>query len=156
MVQYLLLFLVKLFWHFLNSQLVQANWLLGLQCASCFGTEDSLPKAVHRAQPFGMRTATLQLQIADRRCHQQGGNQLPDCHPFLHRWPAKKVGHPSKLKMRLLALTGRLCRPKWHFASCTWYAKLGTLHTEKIYLLANLSFVRCTEGDEATSPSCAS
>ena len=84
-------FSCKTFWHFLNSQLVQTNWLLGLHCASCFGTEDCLPKAVQRAQPFGMRGATLQLQVADRRCHQQGGNQLPDCHLFLHRWPASKV-----------------------------------------------------------------
>ena len=37
--------------------------------------------------------------------------------------------------------------------SFCWKAKLGTLHTEKIYLLAILSFVRGAEGDEATSPS---
>ena len=78
MIQSVLLFLVKLFWHLLNSQLQQRNWLLGLHCASCFGTEDCVPKAMHRAQPFGMRATTLQLQVVDRRCHQQGGNQLPD------------------------------------------------------------------------------
>ena len=37
--------------------------------------------------------------------------------------------------------------------SFCWKAKLGTLHTEKIYLLAILSFVHGAEGDEATSPS---
>ena len=105
-------FLVKLFWHLLNSQLVQTNWLLGLHCASCFGTEDCLSKAVHRAQPFGMRGATLQLQVADRRCHQQGGNQLPDCHPIFAQMASEQAGHPSNLKTRLLTLTGRLCRPK--------------------------------------------
>ena len=112
MIQSVLLFLVKLFWHLLNSQLLQTNWLLGLGCASCFGTEDCLPKAVHRAQPFGMRAATLQLQVADRRCHQQGGNQLPDCHPIFAQMASEQAGHPSNLKTRLLTLTGRLCRPK--------------------------------------------
>ena len=52
-------FSCKAFWHFLNNQLVQANWLLGLHCTSCFGIEDCLLKAVHRAQPFGMRATTL-------------------------------------------------------------------------------------------------
>ena len=47
MVQSLLLFLVRLFWHFVNGQLVQASWLLGLHCASCFWTEDYLLKAGH-------------------------------------------------------------------------------------------------------------
>ena len=37
--------------------------------------------------------------------------------------------------------------------SCSWKAKLGTLHTEKDYLLALFIFVRGAEGDEATSPS---
>ena len=53
MVQSVLLFFVKLFWHLLNSQLLPTTWLLGLHCAWCFGTEDCLPKAMHRAQPFG-------------------------------------------------------------------------------------------------------
>ena len=52
-------------------------------------------------------------------------------------------------------LPARRWKRKWDVASCSWYAKLGTLHTEKIYLLANLSFVRGTEGDGTTSPSCA-
>ena len=101
MIQSVLFFLVKLFWHLLNSQLLQTNWLLGLGCASCFETEDCLPKAVHRAQPFGMRAATLQLQVAGRRCH-----------PIFAQMASEQAGHPSNLKTRLLTLTGRLCRPK--------------------------------------------
>ena len=54
-----------------------------------------------------------------------------------------------------LMLPARRWKRKWHVASCSWYAKSGTLHTEKIYLLANLSFVRGAEGDGTTSPSCA-
>ena len=55
--------------------------------------------------------------------------------------------------------TGRLMLPvchrkrKWDVASCSWYAKLGILHTKKIYLLANLLFVRGAKDDGATSPS---
>ena len=109
-------FFVKLFWHLLNNQLLQTNWLLGLRCASCFGTKGCVPKAVHRAQPFGMRAGTLQLQVADKRCHQQGGNQLPDCHPIFAQMASEQAGHPSNLKTRLLTLTGHLCRPKWHIA----------------------------------------
>ena len=52
-----------------------------------------------------------------------------------------------------LMLPDRRWKRKWHVASCSWYSKLGSLHTEKIYLLANLSFVRGAEGDWATSPS---
>ena len=37
--------------------------------------------------------------------------------------------------------------------SCSWNAKLGTLHTEKNYLNALFTFVRGVEGDKATSPS---
>ena len=37
--------------------------------------------------------------------------------------------------------------------SCSWKAKLGTLHTEKKYSLALFTFVPGVEGDEATSPS---
>ena len=32
-----------------------------------------------------------QLSTVDRKCHQQGGNQLPYCHLFLHRWPGSKL-----------------------------------------------------------------
>ena len=32
-----------------------------------------------------------QFSAVDRRCRQQGGNQLPDCHPFWHIWPASKL-----------------------------------------------------------------
>ena len=74
--------------------------------------------------------------------------------PIFLQMANEEVGHPSKLKMHLLTLIGRLCRPKWHFASCNWYVKLGTLHTEN-YLLVNLSFVHGTKGDGATLPSCA-
>ena len=49
----------------------------------------------------------------------------------------------------------RLCRPKWQVISRSWYAKLGTLHTETNYLLANFLFVRGAESDGETSPSCA-
>ena len=55
-----------------------------------------------------------------------------------------------------LMLPARLWKRKWHVASCSWYAKSGTLHTEKIYLLVNLSFVHGAEGDGTTSPSFAS
>ena len=37
--------------------------------------------------------------------------------------------------------------------SCSWKAKLGTLHTEKNYLTLRFTFVHGVEGDEATSPS---
>ena len=69
---------------------------------------------------------------------------------------SEQGGHPWKLKTRLLALPKRLCRPKWHVASCSWCAKLGTLHTKKTYLLVDLSFVCGAECDGETSPSCAS
>ena len=69
---------------------------------------------------------------------------------------SEQVGHPSKLNACLLALIGRLHRTKWDIPSCSWYAKSGTLHTKKIYLLANLSFPRGAEGDGAMSHSCAS
>ena len=46
-----------------------------------------------------------------------------------------------------------LWKLKWNVTSFCWKAKLGTLHTDKIYLLAILSFVRGAKGDEATSPS---
>ena len=68
---------------------------------------------------------------------------------------SEQVGHPSKLNTRLLALTGRLCRPKWQVISCSWDANLGNVHTEINYLTAILSFVHGAEGDGATSPSCA-
>ena len=37
--------------------------------------------------------------------------------------------------------------------SCSWKAKLDTLHTEKNYLIVLFTFVHGVEGDEATSPS---
>ena len=54
-----------------------------------------------------------------------------------------------------LMLPARRWKRKWRVASCSWYAKSGTFHTEKIYLLANLSFVHGAEGDGTTSHSCA-
>ena len=54
---------------------------------------------------------------------------------------------------------GRIMLPKcylkrkWNVISCSWQAKLGTLHLEKNYLVAILSFVHGVEGDEATLPS---
>ena len=123
-------FSCKTFWHFLNSQLVQTNWLLGLHCASCFGTEDCLPKSVQTAQPFGMRGATLQLQIADGRCHQQGGNQLPDCHLFLHRWPASKVAILRSLTRVYWRLQGVSVGPNGTFLH-TAGMRSGALYTRK-------------------------
>ena len=32
-----------------------------------------------------------QFSTVYRRCHQQGGNQLLDCHPFWHIWPTSKL-----------------------------------------------------------------
>ena len=52
-----------------------------------------------------------------------------------------------------LKLPARRWKRKWRVASCSWYAKLGSLHTEKIYLLANLLFVRGAKGDGAILPS---
>ena len=52
-----------------------------------------------------------------------------------------------------LKLPARRWKHKWCVASCSWYAKLGSLHTEKIYQLANLLFVCSAEGDGAISPS---
>ena len=55
--------------------------------------------------------------------------------------------------------TGRLMLPnclwkrKCNVTSCSWKAKLGTLHTEKNYLTSLFTFVRGVEGDKATSPS---
>ena len=46
-----------------------------------------------------------------------------------------------------------LWKRKWNVTSCSWKAKLGTLHTEKNYLTSLFTFVRGVEGDEATSPS---
>ena len=46
-----------------------------------------------------------------------------------------------------------LWKRKWNMTSCNCKAKLGTLHTEKNYLIAFFTFVRGVEGDEATSPS---
>ena len=37
-------------------------------------------------------------------------------------------------------------------SSCCWKAKLGTLHTEKNYLLVTFSFLYGSEGDRLTSP----
>ena len=153
-----------------------------------------------------------QFSTVDRRCRQQGGNQLPDCHPFWHIWPASKLAilrsltrvywrlqsvsiglngtflHADGMRrwalytrkqitcLRIfrflvaqratgqrrtlvqvqrdrLKLPTRRWKRKWPVASCSWYAKLGTLHTEKNYLLANRSFVRGAEGDGQTYPS---
>ena len=60
-----------------------------------------------------------------------------------------------QVQRRRLMLPARRWKCKWHVASCNWYAKSRTLHTEKIYLPANLLFVRSAEGDGTTSPSCA-
>ena len=49
-----------------------------------------------------------------------------------------------------------LWKRKWNVTSFCWKAKLGTLHTEKNYLLALFTFVRGAKGDRATSPSSAS
>ena len=49
-----------------------------------------------------------------------------------------------------------LWKRKWNVTSFCWKAKLGTLHTEKNYLLALFTFVRGAKGDRATSPSFAS
>ena len=46
-----------------------------------------------------------------------------------------------------------LWKRKCNVASCSWKAKLGTLHTEKNYLTSLFTFVYGVEGDEATSPS---
>ena len=46
-----------------------------------------------------------------------------------------------------------LWKRKWNVTSCSWKAKLGTLHTEKNYLFALFIFFCGVEGDEATSPS---
>ena len=91
MVQSLLLFLVRLFWHFVNSQLVQANWLLGLHCVSCFGPKDCFQRVCTELNFFD-----LQLQLCS--CRSQTGNAtnrmaisyLIATH-FLHRWPASRV-----------------------------------------------------------------
>ena len=48
-------------------------------------------------------------------------------------------------------LPDRRQKRKWNVTSCCWKAKLGTLHTEKNYLLALFISVRGVEGDEATS-----
>ena len=46
---------------------------------------------------------------------------------------------------------------KWNVTSCSWKAKLGTLHTErKNYLLALFTFVHGAKHDRAMSPSSAS
>ena len=76
--------------------------------------------------------------------------------PFLAHIAREQVGHPSKLNTHLVAFSGRLYRTKWHIPSCSWYVKLGTLHTKKNYLLANLLFPHGLEGDGAMSHSCAS
>ena len=55
--------------------------------------------------------------------------------------------------MQPLHITERLYKPKWHIASCSWYAKLDTLHMKENYLLANLSFVCGAESHGETSPS---
>ena len=52
-----------------------------------------------------------------------------------------------------LKLPTRRWKCKWRIASCSWYAKLGSLHTEKINQLANLLFDHSAEGDGAISPS---
>ena len=49
-----------------------------------------------------------------------------------------------------------LWKGKWNVTSCCWKAKLGTLHTEKNYLLALFTFVHSAEGERATFPSFAS
>ena len=46
-----------------------------------------------------------------------------------------------------------LWKRKWNVTSCSWNAKLGTLHTKQNYLLALFTFIRGVEGDKATSPS---
>ena len=53
-------------------------------------------------------------------------------------------------------LPDRRQKRKLHVTSCSWKTKLGTLQTEKNYLLAFLTFVCGAEGDRATSPSSAS
>ena len=45
---------------------------------------------------------------------------------------------------------------QWKVTSCSWKAKLATLHKEKKYQLVLFTFVRGPEGDRATSPSSAS
>ena len=53
-------------------------------------------------------------------------------------------------------LPERCWKRKLNVTSCSWQAKLGTLDTEKNYLLAIFTFVRGAEGDRATLPSSAS
>ena len=58
--------------------------------------------------------------------------------------------------------TGRSMPPdrrqkrKWNVTFCSWKMKLGISRTGKNYPLALLTFIRGTEGDRATSSSCAS
>ena len=49
-----------------------------------------------------------------------------------------------------------LWKRKCNVSLCSWEAKLGTLHTEINYLLANLSFVTGAEGDRESLTSGAS
>ena len=52
-----------------------------------------------------------------------------------------------------LMLPNRRQKRKWNVTSCSWKAKLGTLHTEKNYLFAFLTFVHGGQSDRVASPS---
>ena len=57
-----------------------------------------------------------------------------------------------QVEMGRLMLPDCLWKRTVNMTSCSWKAKLGTLHTEKYYLLALFTFVCGVEGDEETSP----
>ena len=65
------------------------------------------------------------------RCNFAAAGRRQKMPPIFAQMASEQGGHPSKLNTRLLALTGRLCRPKWHIPPYSWYAKSGTLHTKK-------------------------
>ena len=65
---------------------------------------------------------------------------IGQCRPFL------------KVETVRFMLPDCLWKRKWNMTSCSWKAKLDTLHTKKTYLLAPFTFVCGTGGDRATSP----
>ena len=86
------------------------------------------------------------------------GKKLPACDFFPLFVAQRAIGQRRPLlqvQTGWLMLPNCLWKRKWNVTSCSWKAKLGTLHTEKkkTYVIALFTFVHGVEGDEATSPS---
>ena len=130
------------------------------------GYKASSPSFVNRNGSIDASKSSSEAQLEHDFMQLEGGvehfahGKNPTCLRFLPLFVAQRaIGQSSPLlqieTIRLM-LPDCLWKHKWNMTSCSWSAKLGTLHMGKNYLLALFTFVHGAEGDRATSPSFAS